>query len=72
VSSTRPKKEMERTMKRTIVMVLLAMGAVGGYASGFAHMHRCGREHQAAFERHVADVCVAAAKGSSPRAASHE
>jgi hypothetical protein len=55
-------------MKRRIAMVLLAMGAVGGYASGFAHMHRCGHDRQAAFERHVADVCIGAAKGISPPA----
>jgi len=49
-------------MKRRILMVLLGLGAVGGYASGFAHMHRCSRAREAAFERHVADVCIAAAK----------
>jgi hypothetical protein len=53
-------------------MVLLAIGAVGGYASGFAHLHRCGRERHAAFERHIADVCVGAARGISPPAPSPE
>jgi hypothetical protein len=44
-------------------MVLLAAGTIAGYASGFAHMHECRRAHEAALERHVADVCVNAAKG---------
>jgi hypothetical protein len=59
-------------MKRRILMVLLGLGAVGGYASGFAHMHRCGRDHRSSFERHVAEVCVGAAKGISPPAPSAE
>jgi hypothetical protein len=55
-------------MKRRILMALLALGAVGGYASGFAHMHRCSHNREAAFERHVADVCLASAKGTPPPA----
>ena len=51
-------------MRRRILMVLLGLGAVGGYASGFAHMHACHRARMAVFERHVADVCVSAAKGA--------
>jgi hypothetical protein len=51
-------------MKRRILMVLLALGTVGGYASGFAHVSACHRGREAAFERHVADVCVNAAKGT--------
>ncbi len=51
-------------MRRRIAMVLLGLGAIGGYASGFAHMHACQRHHRDAFERHVADVCVNAAKGA--------
>ena len=26
-------------MRRRIVMALLALGTIGGYAAGFAHMH---------------------------------
>jgi len=26
-------------MRRRIVMALLALGAIGGYAAGFAHVH---------------------------------
>jgi hypothetical protein len=55
-------------MKRRILMVVLALGAVGGYASGFAHMHRCHASREAAFERHMADVCLASAKGAPPPA----
>jgi hypothetical protein len=52
-------------MRRRILMVVLALGTIGGYASGFAHMHACQRGREAAFERHVADVCVTAAKGGA-------
>jgi hypothetical protein len=49
-------------------MVLLAIGTVGGYAAGFARAHACHRAQTAAFERHVAEVCVDAANhGSTPR-----
>ena len=51
-------------MRKRVLIVLLALGMVGGYASGFAHMRGCHRERQAAFERHVADVCLNAAKGA--------
>ena len=53
-------------MKRRMLMVLLAVGTVGGYASGFAQMHACHRGREAAFERHVASVCLNAAKGTPP------
>ncbi|HEY2406683.1 MAG TPA: hypothetical protein VGI10_11805 [Polyangiaceae bacterium] len=46
---------------RRLAMVLLAIGAAAGFASGFGHwrcMHDM-REH--AFEDHVADVCTRAA-----------
>ena len=51
-------------MRRPILMVLLALGTLGGYASGFAHVRACHRWREAAFERHVADVCVDAAKAA--------
>lgn len=55
-------------MRRRILMVLLAIGTVGGYAAGFARAHACHRAQTAAFERHVAEVCVDAANhGSTPR-----
>ncbi len=49
-------------MKRKIVMGLLALGTIGGFASGFAGM-RCRAEHRRqAFEDRVAETCVRAAK----------
>jgi hypothetical protein len=49
-------------MKRKILIALLAMGTIGGYASGFASMKgQCHSRHDS-FERHVADLCVGAAK----------
>ncbi len=44
-------------MRRRALIVLLALGTVGGFASGFAHAHH----RRAGFERHVADVCAQAA-----------
>ena len=52
------------TMRRRILMLVLALGAIGGYASGFAHMHACRHGREAAMERHVAEVCLNAAKGT--------
>jgi len=59
-------------VKRRIVMAILAAGAIGGYAMGIhgaCHRHH---DRRAAFERHVAEVCVDAArrsdqKGAGPR-----
>ena len=48
--------------RRPFLMALLAVGTIAGYASGFASMHwHCHGDRRAAFEQHVADVCVAAA-----------
>jgi hypothetical protein len=56
-------------MRRKFWMVLLALGAVGGFAAGFAQLHHY-RHHgggcawhggRAEFESHVADVCLRAA-----------
>lgn len=48
-------------MKRPLLIALLTLGTVGGFAHGFAslrhHHHR-----RAQFERHVAQVCVEAAR----------
>ncbi len=51
-------------MKRKLLIALLAFGTVGGFGSGIASMacfHHHAAERRAAFERHVADVCVEAA-----------
>ena len=47
---------------RRIAIVLLALGTVGGFGLGFASMRCHGRERRAAFEEHVAKVCVDAAR----------
>ncbi|MEZ4395017.1 MAG: hypothetical protein R3A48_28400 [Polyangiales bacterium] len=50
-------------MRYRLRIALLAFGTVAGFASGFAslacHHHRA--ERRAAFERHVARVCIDAA-----------
>jgi hypothetical protein len=49
-------------MKRKALIALLALGTVGGYAAGFASMSCRAKHRRAAFEDHVADVCVRAAQ----------
>ena len=49
-------------MKRKILIGLLALGTVGGYASGFACAKHRAQDRRGAFEQHVADLCVSAAK----------
>jgi hypothetical protein len=49
-------------MKRPIVLALLAVGIVAGYASGLAHLNAYRDARRATFERHVAEVCLNAAK----------
>jgi hypothetical protein len=56
-------------MRRRILMVLFALGAIGGYASGFHHLRACHAQRRAAFEQHVARVCVDAARGEPGRPA---
>ncbi|MCA9596396.1 MAG: hypothetical protein KC776_23940 [Myxococcales bacterium] len=53
-------------MRHRIVIALLSLGVVVGFGAGFfrlAMWHRYGSrfDRKAAFERHVADVCVDAA-----------
>jgi hypothetical protein len=49
-------------MKRTILIVLLTLGTIGGFASGAASMRWRHHHRRAAFEQHVARVCVDAAR----------
>lgn len=49
-------------LKRRIIMGLLALGTIGGFAAGFASMGCRAHSRREAWERHVADVCVGAAK----------
>ena len=54
-------------IKRGVLVVLLSLGAIGGFSHGFARMAQChgscsaesGRDQ---FEEHVADVCTRAAQ----------
>ena len=55
-------------MLRRILMPLLLVGAVLGFANGFAHSHERWDAHHAAFERHVADLCVDAARSELHKA----
>ncbi len=47
-------------MKRTVLAIFLVFGVVGGLASGFHGLHHYHHD-RAAFERHVAELCVDAA-----------
>lgn len=55
--------------RRTLWIVLLSLGTVGGFAAGFARLHHhrlhgygWHGEGRQRFEDHVADVCVRAAE----------
>ncbi len=48
-------------MRRRFLMVVFAIGAIGGYASGFHHLRGCMMQRRAVYEAHVARVCVDAA-----------
>lgn len=50
-------------------MVGLLFGAVAGYASAFGPCRAAREDRRAAFEAHIADVCVAAAERKAERAA---
>jgi hypothetical protein len=49
-------------MKRKITIALLALGTLGGYASGFASLRCRSQSRREHFERHVAALCVNAAR----------
>jgi hypothetical protein len=51
-------------MKRRLLMFVLAMGAVAGFASGLFGCRYHGEGRRQAFEDHVADVCTRAAERS--------
>jgi hypothetical protein len=53
-------------MARRILIVLLGLGAVGGYWSALHHQRWPDRRE--AFERHVADLCTDAALRASKHA----
>lgn len=49
-------------MKRRLLIMLLALGTVGGYGAGFAQMGCHARARRNGFERHVARICAEAAR----------
>ncbi len=52
-------------MKRKLLIALFSFGTIAGFGSGIASMacwHHRAHERRAAFERHVAEVCVEAAR----------
>jgi hypothetical protein len=49
-------------MRHKVKIALLALGVVLGYGSGIASFSRCSAARRGAWERHVAKVCVDAAK----------
>jgi hypothetical protein len=51
-------------MKRRALMLVLAAGAVAGFASGLFGCHYHGMAQRQAFEDHVADICTRAAERS--------
>lgn len=55
-------------MKHRLLLVVLAFGTVAGFASGFRSMHHH-HHRRAYFERHIARVCVDAARGLDQDAA---
>jgi hypothetical protein len=53
-------------IKRGVLVVLLSLGAIGGFTHGFAYMAQCHGSCEASrrdqFEDHIADVCTRAAQ----------
>jgi len=59
-------------MKRKLLIALLAFGTVAGFGSGIASLacgHHRAHARRAAFERHVAELCVDAARRADERPA---
>jgi len=55
-------------MRRNGLILVLALGAIAGFASGLYGCHYHGVERRQAFEDHVADVCTRAAERSRSHA----
>ena len=49
-------------MRRRFLIALLTLGTIGGYGAGFASLRCHSRARHDSFERHVAKVCVDAAR----------
>jgi hypothetical protein len=54
-------------MQRRFLIALLAFGAFSGFAGGFASLGCHSQQRHDAFERHIAQVCVDAARGAGQR-----
>lgn len=59
-------------IRRKILIAVLGLGTVLGYAGGFASMRGCGRHRRETFEQRVARVCVEAARKAPPPAPAAE
>jgi hypothetical protein len=62
---------MSLTIPRPLLIALLAIGTVGGYAAGFASLHHRAAWRRHHFERHVSELCADAAlrsRASAPHA----
>jgi gas vesicle protein len=55
-------------MRRRGLILVLAIGAIAGFASGLYGCHYHGVERRQAFEDHIADVCTRAAERSRSHA----
>ena len=55
-------------MRRKGLIVVLALGAVAGFASGLVRCHYHGTAQRREFEDHLADVCLRAAERTHARA----
>lgn len=56
-------------MKRRVIMVLLALGTLGGFGSGFASLGRCRHwreQHRQQVMSEFARTCVDAARAGHP------
>ena len=59
-------------MRRPILAIVLLLGAIAGFGSGIVSVVHYHREHRAAFEQHIADVCVEAAHRAAAAEGAHE
>lgn len=58
------KEVNEAMMRRQITITLLVLGTVFGYAAGFSSLRCRAEARRDAFQRHVASLCVDAARGA--------
>jgi hypothetical protein len=58
-------------MTRPIWIGLLAFGTLGGYLGGFVSLHHHSQARREALERHLAHVCVDAARDEITAAIRH-